>query len=85
MMGGIKTDLNAMTNIDGLYACGESACTGVHGANRLASNSLLECIVFANRCAKHITEQNRKINDNLALNDLYKPKKLLNWILIMKR
>lgn len=55
-MGGIKTDLNACTNIPGLYACGESACTGVHGANRLASNSLLECLVFGRRCAAHIEE-----------------------------
>ncbi|MEL7608300.1 MAG: L-aspartate oxidase [Bacillota bacterium] len=53
-MGGIKTDVDARTNIPGLYACGEAACSGVHGANRLASNSLLECIVFARRCAAHI-------------------------------
>ncbi len=53
-MGGIKTDLNAKTNLEGLYACGEAACTGVHGANRLASNSLLECLVFGRRCARHI-------------------------------
>lgn len=53
-MGGIQTDLNAMTNIDGLYAVGESSCTGVQGANRLASNSLLECLVFGSRCAKSI-------------------------------
>jgi L-aspartate oxidase len=45
-MGGIKTDLMNRTNIPGLYAVGETASTGVHGANRLASNSLLECIVF---------------------------------------
>ncbi len=45
-MGGIKTDLMNRTNISGLYAVGETASTGVHGANRLASNSLLECIVF---------------------------------------
>lgn len=50
-MGGIVTDLNAKTSIDGLYACGETACTGVHGANRLASNSLLECLVFSHRAA----------------------------------
>ncbi|QEK10912.1 L-aspartate oxidase [Crassaminicella thermophila] len=49
IMGGIYTDTNGKTNIKGLYACGECACTGVHGANRLASNSLLEGIVFGNR------------------------------------
>lgn len=53
-MGGIKTDLDGMTNIEGLYACGEAASTGIHGANRLASNSLLECLVFGRRAARHI-------------------------------
>jgi L-aspartate oxidase len=49
MMGGIVTDLNARSTLPGLYAVGESACTGLHGANRLASNSLSECFVFARR------------------------------------
>jgi len=54
MMGGIKTDINAQSSIKGLYAVGEAACTGVHGANRLASNSMLECLVFGKRAADKI-------------------------------
>jgi L-aspartate oxidase len=50
-MGGIATDLDGRTDVPGLYAAGECACTGVHGANRLASNSLLECLVFGRRAA----------------------------------
>lgn len=53
LMGGIKTDSFGQTSINGLYACGECACTGVHGANRLASNSLLECLVFSARAIEH--------------------------------
>lgn len=52
-VGGIKTGLFGETNITGLYAIGEAASAGVHGANRLASNSLLECLVFAKRCVQH--------------------------------
>lgn len=52
--GGVRVDLNGQTNIPGLYACGETACSGVHGANRLASNSLLEGLVFSSRIAAHI-------------------------------
>ncbi|HVS84923.1 MAG TPA: FAD-dependent oxidoreductase [Gaiellaceae bacterium] len=50
-IGGIKTDLEGRTSVPGLYAAGECAATGVHGANRLASNSLLECLVFGRRAA----------------------------------
>jgi L-aspartate oxidase len=52
LMGGIRTDLDGRTSLKGLYAAGEAACTGVHGANRLASNSLLEGLVFGARAAQ---------------------------------
>ena len=54
LMGGVRTDSWGRTTVAGLYACGESAATGVHGANRLASNSLLETVVFAKRAVEHI-------------------------------
>ncbi|MEB3275430.1 MAG: L-aspartate oxidase [Cyanobacteriota bacterium] len=53
-MGGIETDLQAATSLRGLYAVGEAASTGVHGANRLASNSLMECLVFARQLGRHL-------------------------------
>lgn len=59
-MGGIKVDLSSKTSIENLYAVGECATTGLHGANRLASNSLLECVVFASELAKNIIENNVK-------------------------
>lgn len=66
-IGGVATDLDARTKIRGLYACGEVAATGVHGANRLASNSLLECLVFSRRAVRHASRMDNEPED-LSLN-----------------
>ncbi len=60
MMGGVKTDIHGRTSLAGLYAAGEAACTGVHGANRLASNSLLEGLVFGAAAASAMLEDDAK-------------------------
>jgi L-aspartate oxidase len=60
LMGGVKTDLEGRTSVPGLFAAGETACTGVHGANRLASNSLLEGLVFGARAAQAMRNELRE-------------------------
>ena len=68
LMGGVKTDLTGRTTLPGLYAAGEVACTGVHGANRLASNSLLEGLVFGARAAQAILADGKsKITGSAAV------------------
>ncbi|MGA7157199.1 MAG: L-aspartate oxidase [Acidobacteriaceae bacterium] len=66
-MGGIRTDLYGQTSLPNLYAVGEVANTGVHGANRLASNSLLESLTFAWRCAHHLLNEGQALSDDGAV------------------
>lgn len=66
LMGGIRTDLDGCTTLRGLYAAGEAACTGVHGANRLASNSLLEGLVFGARAAQAMLADDLPFHDSDA-------------------
>ena len=73
-MGGLITDSYGATSILGLYAVGETASTGVHGANRLASNSLLECFVFAERLAEQVCSQLNRENQDIDLCGAIAPK-----------
>ncbi len=69
--GGVRTDLaGRVPDVGGLYACGEVACTGVHGANRLASNSLLEGLVFAARIAEDLAGQELTASPDATVDDL---------------
>ncbi|MBL1432796.1 MAG: L-aspartate oxidase [Gammaproteobacteria bacterium] len=70
LCGGVVASIDGQTDLEGLYAIGETACTGLHGANRMASNSLLECLVMADAAADHITQFVSKINH---------PKKIDPW------
>jgi L-aspartate oxidase len=87
-MGGIETDLNGCTEINGLYACGEAANTGVHGANRLASNSMLECLVFGRRAAQYINKfhSGPVTHEGFNIEDLpSRPHKTLDYKQLRKR
>ena len=65
--GGVMTDINGQTDVNQLYAIGETAFTGLHGANRMASNSILECLVFAQSASKHILKQGQNKTEIIEL------------------
>jgi L-aspartate oxidase len=74
MIGGIKADVDGRTSVPGLYAAGECAATGFHGANRLASNSLLECLVCGRRAGRHAAERSRrKKTSGLSFHHRFQP------------
>jgi len=77
-IGGIQASINGKTDIDGIFAIGESSCTGVHGANRLASNSLLECIVSGYKVAYTIYQYNmyNHIKENIKIKNIIKGDKI---------
>lgn len=83
-MGGIEVDLYSRTNIEFLYAVGEVSCTGVHGSNRLASNSLLEALVFGENAAENINSKINEITINLdkvnSFSDSINMKPLINYV-----
>lgn len=74
-MGGVWVDSNSKTSCNHLYAVGEASCNGVHGKNRLASNSLLESLVFAKRAAKHIAEDKERNSPSSSLVEKCESKK----------
>ena len=75
-MGGIKVNLDSETSMENLYAVGETACTGIHGANRLASNSLLEGLVFSKRAANLINHKTDTFNlTKIDIDRIYKSQK----------
>jgi len=67
MCGGVATDLNGKTDVQRLYAVGETACTGLHGANRLASNSLLEALVYSHNAYKTSLEEFKAIGNKITV------------------